>query len=280
MDTLKLKNLKLIVFDLDGTLLNSEGRVGEESKRLIKELRKHNVKFSIATGRLHSAVVDIASELEITTPLISLDGSIIKSFPEDNIIFDSYIPEKYVKKAVRLADEHLLRIALCHADSIYYTEHNSTIKELLEKFGAQYTEVSEYKNLMDKVLEIVIVGDMKDSIKFVDSRLTFPFGFGLNTNLYKSQSHPGIYYLEIRKHGCTKGTGLKKLAKGLGVRIADSAVLGDWYNDRELFETNALKVAVANAVPEIKYLADHVTEKTNEEDGVAEFLEMVLKAKT
>ncbi len=55
--------------------------------------------------------------------------------------------------------------------------------------------------------------------------------------------------------------------------------MGDWHNDRTLFETKALKVAVDNAVIEIKGLADYITSKTNEEDGVAEFLEMVMKAK-
>jgi len=53
----------------------------------------------------------------------------------------------------------------------------------------------------------------------------------------------------------------------------------DWYNDRELFEESGVKVAVANAVPEIKRMASIVTERNNDQDGVAEFLEMVLKAK-
>jgi hydroxymethylpyrimidine pyrophosphatase-like HAD family hydrolase len=53
----------------------------------------------------------------------------------------------------------------------------------------------------------------------------------------------------------------------------------DRYNDRSLFRTKALKIAVANAVDEIKQMADHVTKKTNNEDATAEFLEMVLEAK-
>ncbi|GBD89837.1 phosphoglycolate phosphatase [bacterium BMS3Abin04] len=56
-------------------------------------------------------------------------------------------------------------------------------------------------------------------------------------------------------------------------------MLGDWYNDKSLFETYALKIAVANAVQEIKDLSDYVLEKTNNEDATAEFLQMVLEAK-
>lgn len=72
---------------------------------------------------------------------------------------------------------------------------------------------------------------------------------------------------------------LLKLLKYLNINIKNSAVIGDWYNDRSLFRTKALKIAMANAVSEIKEMSDHITERTNDEDGTAEFLELVLKAK-
>ncbi|MEE9429929.1 MAG: HAD hydrolase family protein, partial [Melioribacteraceae bacterium] len=78
---------------------------------------------------------------------------------------------------------------------------------------------------------------------------------------------------------CSKGSGLVQLTKHLKIKIKDTAVLGDWYNDRSMFETKALKIAVANAVEKIKNMADYVTERTNNEDGTAEFLSMLLKAK-
>ncbi|HEY7751773.1 MAG TPA: HAD hydrolase family protein, partial [Ignavibacteriaceae bacterium] len=59
-----------------------------------------------------------------------------------------------------------------------------------------------------------------------------------------------------------------------------AAVMGDWYNDVSLFDTKAIKVTVANAIPEIKMKADIITSKTNDEEGAAEFFEMVLKAKS
>ena len=59
----------------------------------------------------------------------------------------------------------------------------------------------------------------------------------------------------------------------------NTAVLGDWYNDKSLFDTDALKIAVANAVPEIKKMADIVTKRNNNEEGVAEFLKILLQAK-
>jgi len=56
-------------------------------------------------------------------------------------------------------------------------------------------------------------------------------------------------------------------------------VIGDWYNDITMFQTKAIKVAVANAIPELINAADIVTTRSNREDGTAEFFEMVLKSK-
>ncbi len=279
IDSNLLRKLKLIVFDLDGTLLNDQGEIEENAKELIAKLKEKDVHFTFASGRLHSALVKYAAELNIEVPLISLDGSLIKNHKTNEILFESYVPVRYVKKAVRLAESTLTRYALCHADAIYYTEENSIIPEMLEKYGAQYKEVTSLQQYCDKTLEIVFVGDAKDNIKLIQKKMSFPSSFGLRHSYYKSHLFGGIYYLEVRRSGASKGDGVKKLAKKMKLKMDEVAVMGDWYNDRSLFETTALKVAVANAVPEIIRLADFVTKKTNDEGGVAEFLQMVYDAK-
>lgn len=274
-----LKKLKVIVFDLDGTLLNSKGEIGEETIKNIKTLEDMGVHFTFASGRLHSSLSSYAEQLEISIPLISLDGSMIKDHPGGKILFKSYVKEKYTKKAIKLAEKFLLNIALCHADVIYYTEQNSVIPQILDKFGAPYQEVKSYENHLSETLEIVICGDQKDSIKYIRDRMEFPYTLGLHSSYYKSQSKQGIYYLDVRNKKISKGKGLERLLKYLKINIKHSAVVGDWYNDVSLFETKAFKVALSNAVPEIKRKADLITERSNNEDGTAEFLEMVIKAK-
>lgn len=278
LDKKRLKNLKLIVFDLDGTLLNNNGEIGTESIRLVKELKKKGVRFTIASGRLHSAIIQHAKTLDLKTPLITLDGSLIKSL-DDKIIFESYIPSKYVKRALKFADLFMLKIALCHADAIYYNASSSMIPDLVEKFGAKYVEVESFDDYLSNTLEIVMVGEYKRTIKEVVKKLTFPHAFGLDVSFYKSHRKGDIYFFEARKRGVSKGKGLIRLSKRLKINIKDIAVLGDWYNDLQLFETDALKIAMANAVGEIKNLSDLVTKRTNDEDGTAEFLELVLRAK-
>jgi Cof subfamily protein (haloacid dehalogenase superfamily) len=280
VDKKVLKDLKIIVFDLDGTLLSYHGNIGEETKKLVKRLEDMGVDFTFASGRLHSALIKYAEELEIRTPLISLDGTMIKTHPEGSIVYCSYVKEKYVKKALKYADEYLINIALCHGDAIYYTEQNSVIPQIMDKFGAPYKEVPSYDNFTSNTLEIVFCGDHKETIKYIKDKMHFPYTFGLNTSYFKSQSNEGIYYLEVRKKQTSKGKGLQRLLKTLKIKEHNAAVCGDWYNDISLFKTGAFKVALANAVPEIKRMADIITTRTNDEDGTAEFLEMVVEAKT
>ncbi|MBI2419847.1 MAG: HAD family hydrolase [Ignavibacteriales bacterium] len=275
----RLRSLKLILFDLDGTLLDDYGEVGKETIRLVSELSNMGVTFTFASGRLHSALTQYADLLKITAPIISLDGAFIKSHPDNTIISETYIPNKKVAKTVAYGEMFLLKYALCHADAIYFTEHNEIIPDLMDKFGAKFVEVDSYKGLFDHTLEILFISDYKDKLRFVRKKLSFPYTLGLITSYSKSITNEGLYFLEVRKKGSTKASGLQNLLKYLRISIKDTAVLGDWYNDISLFQTDAVKVAVENAVGDIKDHADIITKRSNNEDGVAEFLEMVLKAK-
>jgi Cof subfamily protein (haloacid dehalogenase superfamily) len=279
METNNLKNIKLIVTDIDGTLVDDNGKLGSESKKLLMELMKHDVSISLATGRLHSATTELAKELSLNGYIISLDGAVIKEYKNDRTIFESFLKHRHVKKAISISNDLLVNIVLCHASSIYYTEYNSVIPSLLSKYGALYKQVNSYEEYLSGTLEIVCASDIKDSIKRMEERFNFPYSVGCSTSYFRSKKNENIFYLEIRKTGSSKGKALEKLLKHISLKAEQTAVIGDWYNDITLFETKALKVAVANAIPELLNKADVVTGKTNNEDGVAEFFEMVLKSK-
>ena len=273
-----LKEIKLIVTDIDGTLLNDEGELGIESKKLLKELMKESVIISLATGRLDSATTEIAKELSLNGYIISLDGAMIKNYEGDKTIYESYLKRGQVKKAISISENQLIKIALCHASSIYYTEYNSAIPSMLSKYGAYYTQVDSYENYISGTLEIVCSSDMKDSIKEMEEKFNFPYSVGCNTSYFRSKKNENIYYLEIRKAGSSKGKALTRLLRHLSIKPPKAAVIGDWYNDITMFQTKAIKVAVANAIPELLNAADIITTRPNNEDGTAEFFEMVLKS--
>lgn len=275
-----LKKVELVLFDIDGTLVNDDGELGEKTKQLIGELKKLGVRFTFASGRLHSALVPLAEELKLHSPLISLDGTAIKSVSGKQFVYRSFLKDKHVKKAIEYSKKYLVNIALCHSEAIYYTEENSVIPQLMDKFGAVYKEVDSYDELTSNVLEIVFAGDNRRTIEFIRDKLSFPFTFGISLSYFKSQTHERIYYLEVRRAGSTKGKAMKRLLKYLKIEENRTVVIGDWYNDLTLFDSKAIKVAPKNAVSELKNKADFVINKTNNEEAVADLLEMILKAKT
>ncbi|MBE0570867.1 MAG: HAD family hydrolase [Ignavibacteriaceae bacterium] len=274
-----LKKIKHIVTDIDGTLLNDNGELGIESKKLLKKLMNEGIIVSLATGRLDSAVTDIAKELSLNGYIISLDGAMIKNFIDNKILYESFLRSGKVKKAISISENLLINIVLCHTSTIYYTEHNSVIPSLLSKYGAFYTRVDSYRDYISGTLEIVCSSDIKNSIKQMEEKFNFPYSIGCNTSYFRSKKNENIYYLEIRKAGSSKGKALMRLLKHLSIKQSQTAVIGDWYNDITMFQTKAFKVAVANAIPELINAADFVTTNPNRDDGTAEFFEMVLKSK-
>lgn len=274
-----LKDIKLVIFDLDGTLISDDGKIGEETKTIIKELKKYGVRFSFASGRLHSATTRLTEELDIRLPVISLDGALIKNPKDNTVLYESFLSKGLVKKALELSEKYLVNAALCHPDAIYFTDQNSIIPEITDKFGALYREVNSYDNYMTNTLEVFFAGDNRRTISYIRDRMSFPFTFGLSSSFYRSQSNENIYYLELRKAGSTKGKALKRLLKHLKISEKEAAVMGDWYNDIPMFRTNTFRVAVGNAVAELKRNADYVTKKSNNEDAAGEFLNLLLKYK-
>ena len=279
IDNSVLKKIKLVVLDVDGTLVNEHGEIGEKTKELVEKLKKMDVAFTLASGRLHSSLKYYSRELNLKKPVISLDGALIKAVDSDTTIFEKYVPEKKIKKILSYSDRFLTLIALCKHDRIVFTEHNEIITRFVDKFGTDTLLIDDYFDNLSQCLEVLLVSEIKDVLNTIAEKLNFPFSLGLSTNIYKSHSNTGYYCLEVRKSGVSKAIGLKKLIRHLKVKIDETVVMGDWYNDKPLFETKAIKVAPANAVSEIKFLANYVTKNSNNEDAVGEFLELIYNAK-
>jgi len=270
----RLKRVKLVVSDVDGTLTTNENELGEMTRDLVKKLKSKGILTTFATQRIHSSVVDFARDLEIEIPLVTINGALIQDI-KGKAIYKAVINPKYVNKAIKFCDEFFVRLALVYNDEIIYTDSNSVLKDFMYRIGTNYRLVDSYSNYVNDVLEIIMMGNEKAVIKYIQKKMNFPMKFFVYAKYYRSSTRLGIYNLEIRKSGTTKRTGITKLVKHLKMNKHQVAVIGDWYNDRELFEFGGLNVALQNAVAELKNKAHYITEKTNNEDGVGEFLKLL-----
>lgn len=275
---MNFSKVKLVLLDLDGTLLDDTGNIGEQSKKYARLLREKGVIVTFASGRMYSALDQYAEELSVDGPLIASDGAVIKNFPSGDVFLKIGLKDSKVKKGIELSEKHLVKMVMCTESEVLYTEHNEATLQLIDRFGAKFRLVDDYRHAAGDIIELVYVGENRQSLQEIKKYFSFPYSFGIKLTYSKSQSH-FQYYLEVKKSEISKASALKVLLKKLKISIQETVVVGDWYNDVALFKTNAIKVSLSNAVPEIKFLSDLKLEKSNNEDGVGELLERIYSQK-
>ncbi|MCI0449777.1 MAG: Cof-type HAD-IIB family hydrolase [Chlorobi bacterium] len=266
-----LKDIKLIVIDIDGTLVDVNGEVGEKSLSLAKELKKQSIYCTLSSARSYYYSSHIADELDIDIPFVTLDGALIKD-RKGNTVYKGVINDKIIKKAIKFAENNYGKITMCDEDNMFITPRNAVVKEYT-KLSAPVKEVIDF-SAVKNILEVLIFCEDKASLRAI--RDSFSFFDSLNVSLNVMKSPRNDYYLlTVKNRGSDKLTSVKRLVKYLKLTRKNVAVIGDWHNDMPLFDYGAYNIAVQNAIPELKRKADYVTRSTNNEDAVGEVLELV-----
>ena len=274
--THQLNKIKLIVIDIDGTLVDVQGKVGEKSIELAQELKKLGILCTLSSARSFHYSSHIADELKVDIPFITLDGALIID-KDRKILYQGVMKDSTVQKCIRLAENNYGKITMCDFESQFVTPKHSVIKEYT-RLSAPIKEVNGYSALPG-ILEVLIYCEDKHSLRFIREKLKFPKTIGVSFNVTKSPSNE-YYLLTVKKKGSDKLRSIKRLVKHLNLRRDNVAVIGDWHNDLPLFEYGAYNIAVQNAIPELKRRADYITNSTNNEDAVGEVLEMIYNYKT
>ena len=271
----RLKNIKLVVTDVDGTLVTSEYKLSPGLTELNKKLKEKGIGFSIASQRVHSSIVPIARELDLTIPLISLNGSLIQDMAGNNILFKGVLNSNFVDKVIKISEDNFIKLALSYNDKIIFTEDNSVFKDFFPVPDAEYLCINSYKGYNDGVLRIYLSGDNKEKILKLKRKIKPFYKFNITANFFRSQTHKGLYKLEVYPSSVSKKKALGTLAKYLKLKRDEIVVIGDWYNDVELFEFGALNVTLKNGIMDLKRKADFVSPYSNEENGVEDFLKIL-----
>ena len=267
----RLKEIKLIVIDIDGTLVDHQGMVGEKTLTLAKELKKKGILCTLSSARSFHYSSHIADELEIDIPFVTLNGALIKA-RNSKAVYKGSIKKTLITKAIALAEDNYGKITMCDENNLFVTPRNTIVKEYT-KLNAPVKEVADFTG-MNEILEILIYCEDKASMKHIKQGFGFFDRLAVSLSVTKSPNHD-YYLLTIKKKQSNKLESVKKLVRHLGLQRKNIAVVGDWHNDMPLFDFGAYNIAVQNAIPELKRKADYVTNSTNNEDAVGEVLELV-----
>lgn len=251
-------DVKMIVTDLDGTLLKDDKSISTYTDNVIRQLRNSGIFFVVATARPIRAV-------KAFLPWVKYDAAI---FHNGAVVMDHETilkklgiknPGKIVNSI--LADNPNYKIAV-ESNDVMYSNFNAG--EIWP--GIDYIKTSDFKELEHSYAEKIIVDahsmeEMNNLKKYIAD------------DLYLLASENRI--ITIHNIQSTKMNGIKTLAERYDISPNQIVTFGDDYNDIDMLSSCGIGVAVENALPEVKKAAAEITE-SNEQDGVAKWLERFL----
>ncbi|WP_066870642.1 Cof-type HAD-IIB family hydrolase [Clostridium mediterraneense] len=261
---------KLIAIDMDGTLLNKEGKISKKNRQAINKATENGVKVVITTGRSFSGIERFLDELGLNKQgeyaLVCNGGA----------AYNCYTREVITSVGLKGKDLHIineinkglnLKIQAYTLDLCFANEENKFTKFEREHIGSKIEIIDFCKDIKedDDIMKVLLLEEpeiLDEKIKMLPEEIKERYA------LVKSLPMT----LEIMNKECNKGFGLEKLIKELGVKREEVVSIGDEQNDFEMIKFAGLGVAMGNASEKIKEIADYIT-KTNEEDGVAHVIE-------
>lgn len=266
---------RLIVSDMDGTLLDPVGKVSEKTKQTFKRLLDNDIHVAIATGRIYTSAKVYAKHLDIVTPIIACNGAIVKDLHNNDIIYESHIAPETCFKVFDICRENDLYFHFYTEDTFYteklayssikYNEWNKTMDED-EQIDMQIIE-DPYELVSsgnEKIYKIQINTDDMTLLNDVRNILETLEGVEISKSWHNN--------IEIMNKGVSKGNAVKHLAESMGISREEIICFGDNENDISMLTYAGMGVAMGNAEDGVKKWADYIT-LGNDEDGVARAIE-------
>lgn len=269
---------RLLALDIDGTLITDDRVVTEKTAHAISLAVQKGVWVTLCTGRSISTSRPVAEKVHLNAPLILNGGALLYDTLHSTSLYACNLGMALALEAVRQ-----LRAVQCHPivysplpDCRYfYYDHpnleNAAFREYVSRNPERACLIQDVTQALDEDAAYVVVTDRDERIRSLaptlekrlpDTRIT----------LEVSPINRDYCHLTVAPYGISKGSGLRELARRLGVDLSDTIAVGDNLNDLDLLDTAGLGVAMGNAMPETKAHADYVT-ASNNEDGVAEVIE-------
>lgn len=260
--------IKLVVLDIDGTTLNSQHKLSERNATAIKTLVDEGIRVVIATGRTAHSGRYILDQLKLTLYGIWMQGLVIHDENGDTR-YQRTLDPAALRHAITYAEDRGFAVVAYSGDRLMIRSVNQQVADGLAVYHEPIPEpVGPLQNLIDSIPinKIMMFGDPK-ALK----GLRWQLNAQLNGAVRLFQS--GVpHMLEMAPPGTSKGTALLTLLQELDIPAEQVMAVGDAENDIEMLQVAGLAVAIGNAEPRVKEIADHVT-ATNDEDGVAQAIE-------
>lgn len=262
---------RLLVTDLDGTLLDPSGAIHARDKEAIAELRARGVHVAICTGRLFSGTRHVAAELSLDGPVACVDGSHIVDVGSGRALHVAPVGAVELGHALGALERARLTCFVFAGDAIYYDAPGSDLLGYVSLWSRECRELDRVTELghwavHEHVMALVALGP-EDVVRRTEQLLARHRGLRCASFDVQRPGFEGQWGLIVRSSSATKGTAVSWLAEHYGVARSEVVVVGDWLNDVPMFEWAAHAFAMAQAPDEVKRAATYVLDAHTEAGG-------------
>lgn len=266
----------IIALDLDGTLTNSEKIITLRTFDALMKAQREGVRLVLASGRPTFGIAALANQLQLADYggyVLSYNGGRIIDWCEKTVIFSQVVDQKLVPILYDFAEKAQLPIVTYLPEAILASKNEG--EYLAEEARINGMPVVVAQNFVEEAMQIaggstkfLIPGEPELLIQ-----LESEMKAALSEQMEVFRSAP--FFLELPPKGIDKAQSLQRLLTHLGLERESLMAFGDGFNDLSMIQFAGQGVAMANAVEEVKSIADFVT-TSNEEDGIAHALEQLL----
>lgn len=267
--------IRLVFIDIDGTLLDSNRNVTENTKKEISRCLKRNIKIVLTSGRSRFETINYQREINSSPYVISSNGADVYDIATEKEIYTNPIPKEIVKELLKYIQDNDCKIRFNYDSEMainkaFYEDEKNLIKTIDELICIANTRKIVQCMIADKKIEKVMM--FKEYLKRCIPSVKIENESKRLMNLELKPS--GNYFCDITTSNVTKGKSVRELCKYLKINEEEIAVIGDGNNDISMFEITPNSVAMGNASLIVKEKANYITD-TNDEEGVANFLKKI-----
>ena len=256
--------IKMIVSDLDGTMLNSSYRIPPENVAAVREAMARGIIVTLATGRMYRSAKAYADELGLTAPIITYNGAVVKK-ASGELISGDFIPPQTVKAVLEYCLAAGCYVQLYCDGEYYYAERTETARQYERACGVDGHAVGQ-DGLIERlqhVEKLLLVG--RDPLSADKMALDLNIKFGGQIAAMKSTA----VYIEVIRPSVSKAGAMLRLAKSYGIKAEEIMALGDSDNDLSMMMAAGCPVAMGNATENVRQAAKYISADC-EAGGVAE----------
>ncbi|KGX88790.1 Cof-type HAD-IIB family hydrolase [Pontibacillus litoralis] len=245
---------QIAFLDIDGTILDHDKNIPSATKEAIEQLKQNNVYVAIATGRAPFMFEDIREELDIQS-YISFNGQYVVF--EGEVVYQNPITTNFISELYQKAEKAGHPMVFLNESGMRATQSgHSHIQDSLSSLKFNYPDIDARYFMNNNIHQALLFCEADDETHYLGSHDDLDF----------IRWHP--YSMDVLPLGGSKAVGIENFIKAAGIAHEHTYAFGDGLNDIEMIQYVQTGVAMGNAHPKLKEVADVIT-KDVEEEGLA-----------